>query len=505
MTKPVLLWFKRDLRITDHPALARAASLGPVIPLYVIEPAYWRLPDTSARQWAFFEDSLHALRGDLARLGMPLIVRQGDAVEQLEVLRAEHCFEKVISHEETGNAWTYARDIRVAAWARERSVHWQEIQQCGVVRRLANRDTWAAARNRHIAQPTIETPSALAPVAIDPGPIVPPQMQPDPCPQRQIGGREQALQLLGGFLTQRGESYQSAMSSPLLGEWACSRLSPHLAAGTLSVREAAHAGAARTSEVKGTRTTWPKAMRSFEARLAWRDHFMQKLEDEPRIETHCLHRAYEGMRPRESDAARLHAWEMGETGLPFVDACMRFTRATGWLNFRMRSMVTAVAAYHLWLDWRSFGPTLARYFTDYEPGIHWSQLQMQSGVTGINTVRIYNPIKQGLDQDPTGAFTRRWCPELAHVPDAHLQTPWTWEGTGQLLGRAYPAPIVDVAASARAAKEAVFAVRREAGFRDEARGIVTKHASRKGQRHFRRDPDRKAAPKRPDSQMSFDF
>ena len=106
---------------------------------------------------------------------------------------------------------------------------------------------------------------------------------------------------------------------------------------------------------------------------------------------------------------RLAAWEAGETGLPFVDACMRYLRATGWLNFRMRSMLVAVASYHLWLDWRATGPHLARQFTDYEPGIHWPQVQMQSGTTGMNTVRIYNPVKQGRDQDPAGVFTRGAC------------------------------------------------------------------------------------------------
>jgi len=98
-------------------------------------------------------------------------------------------------------------------------------------------------------------------------------------------------------------------------------------------------------------------------------------------------------------------------------------------------MVTAVASYHLWLDWRTHGPVLAGMFTDYEPGIHWSQVQMQSGTTGMNTVRVYNPVKQGQDQDPDGVFTRRWCPELADVPDAHLQEPWRWDGAGRIVGR----------------------------------------------------------------------
>jgi deoxyribodipyrimidine photo-lyase len=205
---------------------------------------------------------------------------------------------------------------------------------------------------------------------------------------------------------------------------------------------------------------------------------MQKLEDQPSIETRCLHPATERLRPPAPDAARLAAWSAGETGIPFVDACMRYLAATGWLNFRMRSMVMSFASYHLWLDWRATGPVLARLFTDYEPGIHWPQVQMQSGTTGINTIRIYNPVKQGSDQDPTGAFTRRWVPELAAVPDAFLQQPWRWPGAQELLGRRYPEPLVDVAAAARLARDTVWGLRKEGGFASEAARVVARHASR---------------------------
>ena len=153
-------------------------------------------------------------------------------------------------------------------------------------------------------------------------------------------------------------------------------------------------------------------------------------------------------------------------------------------------MVMAVASYHLWLDWRATGPILARLFTDYEPGIHWSQVQMQSGTTGMNAIRIYNPIKQGHDQDPTGAFTRHWVPELRDVPDAHLQEPWTWGRAAEVLDKIYPAPIVDVAHAARQARERVWAVRKETGFRDEANRLVAKHGSRKRRRPGIPSPDR---------------
>jgi len=512
MTSAALVWFKRDLRVSDHPALARASALGlPVLPLFIVEPEGWCQPDAAARHHAFLRECLDDLAPRLSALGAPLVLRVGEATTVLEELRARHRITHLLSHEETGNGWSYRRDRRVAAWARAQGVSWLELPQSGVVRRLRGRDGWAAARDRFVFADPLPVPDRLEGIAArsDPWPDAAALgLGPDPCPERQRGGRAAGREMLKSFLVERGQDYRRAMSSPLDGARACSRLSPHLAWGSLSVREAARAAAARQREMRGRRDGWAGSLKSFQSRLAWRDHFIQKLEDEPALEHRCLHPAYEGLRPAAPDATRLAAWEAGETGLPFVDACMRSLAATGWLNFRMRSMLVAVASYHLWLDWRATGPILARRFTDYEPGIHWPQMQMQSGTTGMNTIRIYNPVKQGHDQDPAGAFTRAWLPELAEVPDAFLQEPWRWEGAGRVLGRAYPAPVVEMAAAARAAREAVWAVRRGAGFADTAAGIVEKHASRKdraGRFVNDRAPRRRKPPPGDDRQGSFGF
>ncbi len=486
----VLVWFKRDLRIHDHPALARAAGIGAVLPLYIVEPEYWAMPDTSARQWEFTAEALTDLRVQLGAIGAPLVVRVGDAVDVLARMCRQNGITRIISHEETGNQWTYGRDVAVKAWARGIGITWDEVPQSGVVRRLRGRNGWARQRDGFVAADLIAAPRALNPVPnLEPGPIPTARglkLMDDRCPHRQSGGRDQAMAIMDSFLTLRGEPYRAAMSSPVTGERACSRLSGHLALGSVSVREVVQTTTLRQAQRPGGR--WAGSLASFQSRLAWRDHFMQKLEDQPSIETHCLQRAAETLRPRISDATRLAAWETGETGLPFLDACMRYLAATGWLNFRMRSMVMACASYHLWLDWRCTGAILARRFTDYEPGIHWPQVQMQSGTTGMNTPRIYNPIKQGWDQDPTGAFTRRWLPELAAVPDAHLQEPWKWSGAGSVLGRRYPDPIVDVASAQRAARDAVWGLRRKPTARAEVAVIVEQHASRAPRRGATRAP-----------------
>ena len=496
-----IVWFKRDLRIEDHRVLVQAARRGPVLPLFIAEPELWRLPDMSGRQWAFVAESLQTLRRDLAQLGQPLIIRVGDVIEVLERARRRFGGVALWSHEETGNGWTYARDLRVADWAKQTGVQWTEVQQSGVIRRLKSRNGWAKRWDAFMAEPEAAPPTALTPLAeIDPGEIPTAKalgLTTDLCPGRQMGGRDAAIETLHSFLHVRGAPYRRAMSSPMAGAEHCSRLSPHLAWGTLSMREAAQAGWARQRALKtdGIKGGWRGALSSFQGRLHWRDHFTQKLEDEPELEFRNLHRACDGLRPKTPDAARLDAWCRGETGLPFVDACMRALTATGWMNFRMRAMLMAVASYHLWLDWRKPGEHLARLFTDYEPGIHWPQVQMQSGTTGINTIRIYNPVKQGHDQDPDGAFIRQWLPELASVPDEFIHEPWTWDGANQILDKTYPMRIIDHLAAARSARERVWALRKGQSFRSTAATIQNKHGSRKsgipmrGQRRKQTKPE----------------
>jgi deoxyribodipyrimidine photo-lyase len=498
----VLVWLKRDLRLSDHPALTHAAGLGPVLPVYIVEPDLWTGPDASARHWAFVAESLEDLRAQAASVGLPLAVRLGEAVATLDRLCRQHRIGQIVSHQETGNLATYARDRRVAAWARASGIAWTELPQSGVVRRLASRDGWAAARDGFMSLPALPVPRLTPVPDVEPGPIPSARalkLADDPCPHRQFGGRQIGLDLRDSFLTRRGEPYRAAMSSPLTGERACSRLSPHLAWGTLSLREVVQATATRQADRPGGR--WGGALSSFQSRLAWRDHFIQKLEDQPSIECRDLH-PLAVTRPRDSDAARLTAWTNGETGLPFLDACLRYLRATGWLNFRMRAMVTSVASYHLWLDWRVTGQHLARQFTDYEPGIHWPQVQMQSGTTGINIPRIYNPVKQGQDQDPTGAFTRRWLPELAPVPDAFLHEPWKWPEARRLLGHRYPEPIIDVATAARTARDAIWTARKAPDFAATAAGIVRRHASRADPRFVN---DRSPRRRTPTAQLSLDL
>lgn len=478
-----IVWFKRDLRIKDHDALALAAERGSVLPLYILEPNLWQQPDMSHRHYLFLQDCLSELNQNLEKLGQRLIIKVGNAADVLEALHESHSIDGLWSHQETWNGWTYARDKAVKRWCKSHHILWHEPSQNGVVRRLGDRDGWASRWYHQMKKPLVDKPLKLQ--AIEEATDVLPsyrelRLAKDRAHHLQKGGRSEGLKLLHSFLYERGEGYTKDMSSPVTAFESCSRLSAHLAFGTLSVREVFQACEKRNQKIKqmphGQEGKWPSAMRSFSGRLRWHCHFIQKLEDEPRIEFENMHPAYNGLRESDFNEAYFEAWKSGMTGYPMVDACMRALRATGWLNFRMRAMVMSFASYHLWLHWRKPALHLANLFNDYEPGIHYSQVQMQSGTTGINTIRIYNPIKQGFDHDPDGVFIRHWIPELQEMDQAFIHTPW--QAASQMNG--YPMPIVDEKTARKSAADKLYGLRRNnSSHKEQAKKIVSKHGSRK--------------------------
>ena len=472
-----IVWFKRDLRVFDQPALAAASQLGRCMGIYIFEPQLWKQPDLSSRHFQFLNDCLVTLQQDLARLNIECQIFVGHVTDVLKTLYNQFGHFKLFSCQETWNHWTYDRDIMVKKWCLSHQVQWQELPQNGVIRGLKCRDGWSKSWHSFMTQPLLNAPSPqLTPVTMhtlpQPSDL---GIQINPSLTIQKGGTCHGIQCLDSFLNTRGEYYTTAMSSPVTAFEACSRLSPHIAFGSLSIRQIYQQAKAANNHFSNQSKTmsqsrWKRAFRSFLSRLQWHCHFIQKLEDDPLIEFRALHSLYRPFDNKDGSKEAYERWTKGLTGYPLIDACMRALHQTGWLNFRMRAMVMSFGAHHLQLPWRQCALYLATQFTDYEPGIHYSQCQMQSGVTGINTIRIYNPIKQSYDQDPNGLFIRKWCPELEKIPQSGIHEPWHY-GAMQ--------PIVDDANARKFAADRLYRIRKDARFATESKSIQHKHGSRR--------------------------
>ena len=488
-----LVWFKRDLRVHDHAPLLHASRSGPVLCLYIIEPGLWAGADAATQHYRFLRECLTDLDLALRKRGGRLQIEVGEVVEVLNRLWQEAPFMALYSHQETGNWFSYQRDLAVQRWCKQHDLPWHEWAQFGVIRRLRNRDHWQAAWETLMAAPCLSPPASLIGVSLARQPSWPEPaslglMQIDPS-QRQAGGRRQAIATLSDFLFDRCHRYRGGISSPGSAPSACSRLSPYLAFGCLSLREVVQACRRRMDCLPPSAQSY-LGLNAFLSRLYWHCHFMQKLESEPELEFRNMHSGYDGLREADWNPACFQALVAGQTGWPLVDACVAMLNQTGWLNFRMRAMLVSVASYPLWLHWQPVGHWLAQQFLDYEPGIHWSQMQMQAGTTGINSTRIYNPIKQARDHDPHGHFVRQWLPVLRRVPDSWLFEPWRMplklqQQCGVRVGTDIAMPIIELEQATRQAKARLYAVRQQQAVKAARAAIVKKHGSR---RHANRKP-----------------
>jgi len=440
-----LVWLKRDLRLHDHAPLAEASRRclagDKALVVYVRESDYWATDKASGDQWGFVAECLQELAKRLERIGCPLLIVESPSAEiVLEALLYQYEITELLCHQETGNGWTFDRDKRVFRACRERGIPVREFLQNAVVRGRSSppeKPQHQSFWKDWLSEPQASVPefwrSPSTPLANLVGFVTPDLMTPTHV-TRQRGGEGIALGLLESFLNERcllHAGYRVEMGSPLHAHEACSRLSPHLTWGSLSTKRAAQAAMAREP-----RPPYGSMMHrnSFHRRLRWRDHFLQKFESLSWMEFRCINAGRESLHGWDENS--YERWAMGSTGYPFIDACMRSLNATKWINFRARAMLVSFASYALNLDWRLFAPHLARTFLDYEPGIHYSQLQMQSGTTYGSPPRIYNPIKQSLEKDPSGEFIRRWIPELRDLSGEAIHLPQDVSRHG------YPAAIV---------------------------------------------------------------
>jgi len=482
--KPInIVWFKRDLRFTDNEALFHAHQSGsPLLLVYFFEPSVMNYDDADTRHWRFIYESIQDLQRKLNVSNTKIYFFHNEVETVFSELLQHFDIQTVFSHQEIGNKITFDRDVAMQDFFQENNIIWKEFQMHGVIRKLKSRQNWDNRWEEVMrATPKIIRESDFKTIQLESdfydnikGETLPIEITTSN-KNFQQGGENLAWRYLDSFVKERYVNYSKHISKPALSRKGCSRLSPYLAYGNISMRMVYQ----YTNQFYETSKN-KRAILNFVSRLHWHCHFMQKFEDECRMEFENVNRAYDSL-VKPKNETYIKAWQEGKTGVPIVDACMRCLAATGYINFRMRAMVVSFFTFNLWQDWRELH-FLARQFLDYEPGIHYPQIQMQSGTTGINAIRIYNPIKNLEEHDSEGIFIKQWLPELAEIPVNLLHEPWKMNEMEQQfynckIGEDYPAPIVNIEETIKFASDIVWSFRKKDEVKQEGKRILQKHLS----------------------------
>ena len=445
-----VLWHRRDLRVADNPAVTYAThEYDTVCPLFVFDPHFYTdgslVCDARRR---FLHESLDDLREQYAERGVDLVLAHGDPETVLGQF-VDRAWDVVTTAEPTGR-YGRRRDDRLAdrfgvtfvdGDGLRRGVDDPRENWSDHVETYFETDTVAPDESGfgdHGVGSRVGTSDITAYYDVSSEKTGVPK-----------GGRRAGLARLDRFVDVI-RSYPSSISSPTAAETGTSRLSGYLRFGCLSVREVYQRVQRDAPDGRG--------QSMFVSRLYWNRHYNQKLEDWPGWMDTAVNPVFRAFNRSNYDADLVDAWKRGETGFPMVDASTRCLRETGWLNFRMRAMCASFFGYILEQPWQVGADWFYYHLVDADPAINYTQWQMQTGVTGVHSMRIYNPRKQVRDNDPDGEFVYRFVPELRDLPAEYLDHPektplHVQSECGVEIGDDYPRPVVDYEAKRQSAQE----------------------------------------------------
>ena len=475
-----VVWLKRDLRLYDNEAIYNVLQTNKrTLLLYVFENSLMNDPHYSERHWNFIKQSLVDINEDLKTYNTKVFTVTSEVISVFNQLQNYFKIDTIFSHQETGLLITYNRDKDFARYCKNNNINWVENNNNGVLRGLLDREDWFEKWDNYMNDiqfsynfkekdfipssffKTLEKSFFITNLATEKHKYF------------QKGGTKTAWRYADSFFTNRHKEYMYHISSPSLSRESSSRLSPYIAWGNLSIRQIYQKALAHKTEQN------KRHLGAFISRLRWQAHFIQKFEMEHTMEEASINKGYHKL--KKSISLRYQeAWKKGNTGFPLVDASMRCLIETGYLNFRMRSLLVSFFTHILWQPWQAATYHLSQQFLDFEPGIHFPQLQMQAAETGINNIRIYNPIKNSLEHDTDAIFIKKWVPELANLPlpfvhQPYLMTPLDQQFNNFELGKDYPMPIVNGKSARKKASEILFNMKKRFDVLIENKRILKKH------------------------------